>query len=140
MDPRLVSTVLHVRSVQRALTFYYEVFGFRTRFVDELGVYGEAETGTTSLAFTEREFARQHAGPTTEAAGDRPPPAEIAVGVDDVADAVERAVTAGAQLIRAPETKYWGQTVAYVRDPDGHLLQICTPPPPPRTGEQSWTM
>jgi lactoylglutathione lyase len=27
----------------------------------------------------------------------------------------------------APTKKPWGQTVAYVRDLDGHLVELCTP-------------
>lgn len=128
MTARLVSSVLHVANVERAVRFYGAAFGFRRRFVDELGLYAETDAGTTTLAFTEREFAQRQAVPTqTLAADGPPPPSEIAVAVDDVQTAVDLAVRAGARLERAAETKYWGQTVAYVRDPDGHLVQICTP-------------
>lgn len=26
-----------------------------------------------------------------------------------------------------PERQPWGQTVSYVRDPDGFLVELCTP-------------
>ena len=29
--------------------------------------------------------------------------------------------------IAAPTTKPWGQTVSYVRCPDGTLVELCTP-------------
>jgi lactoylglutathione lyase len=45
----------------------------------------------------------------------------------DVPGAVERAVAAGAELILEPERKPWGQTVAYVRDPNGTLVEIGEP-------------
>ena len=35
-------------------------------------------------------------------------------------------VAAGAQALAAPVTKPWGQTVAYVRCPDGTLVELCT--------------
>ncbi|MBB4843275.1 catechol 2,3-dioxygenase-like lactoylglutathione lyase family enzyme [Paucibacter oligotrophus] len=33
----------------------------------------------------------------------------------------------GATPVKAPLTKPWGQTVAYVRCPDGSLVELCTP-------------
>ena len=50
------------------------------------------------------------------------------VYVADVAaslDFFERAVKAGAALLKAPASKPWGQ-VAYVRCPDGRLVELCT--------------
>ncbi|MBY0237599.1 MAG: hypothetical protein K2W93_21650, partial [Burkholderiaceae bacterium] len=52
---------------------------------------------------------------------------EIGFACADVAAAFERAVAAGATAIKAPLTKPWGQTVAYVRCPDGTLVELCTP-------------
>ena len=40
---------------------------------------------------------------------------------------LNNAIAAGATLVEKPKTKPWGQTVAYVRDPDGFLVEICTP-------------
>jgi len=52
---------------------------------------------------------------------------EIGFTTDDVAAAYARAVKAGAVALKAPVTKPWGQTVAYVRCPDGSLVELCTP-------------
>jgi lactoylglutathione lyase len=41
--------------------------------------------------------------------------------------AVARAVAAGAALKQEPQDMPWGQTVAYVVDLDGFLVEICTP-------------
>jgi uncharacterized glyoxalase superfamily protein PhnB len=45
----------------------------------------------------------------------------------DVGSALERAVKAGATVYVEPVDKPWGQTVAYVRDPNGFLIEIATP-------------
>ena len=42
---------------------------------------------------------------------------------------VDRALKAGAASVTPPETKPWGQTVAYVRDNNGFLVELCTPLP-----------
>jgi len=44
-----------------------------------------------------------------------------------VAGAFARAVAAGATALQPPQAKPWGQTVAYVRAPDGTLVELCTP-------------
>lgn len=44
-----------------------------------------------------------------------------------VPEAHARALAAGATELRAPEAKPWGQTVSYVRCPDGTLVELCTP-------------
>ena len=41
-------------------------------------------------------------------------------------DFAGRAVQAGATLLKAPASKPWGQVVAYVRCPDGTLVELCT--------------
>ena len=46
---------------------------------------------------------------------------------EDVAAAFERAVAEGAEAVQPPQTKPWGQDVAYVRDPDGNLVEIASP-------------
>lgn len=48
-------------------------------------------------------------------------------GATTLAAAVQRAVDAGATRLQAPAAKPWGQTVAYVRAPDGTPVEPCTP-------------
>ena len=48
----------------------------------------------------------------------------------DVQGAFDRAITEGAEAVRPPQTKPWGQDVAYVRDPDGNLVEIASPAGP----------
>jgi catechol 2,3-dioxygenase-like lactoylglutathione lyase family enzyme len=56
-----------------------------------------------------------------------PQASEVGFTTDDVASALEKARQARAVIVAEPKQKPWGQTVAYVRDPDGHLIEICTP-------------
>ena len=41
--------------------------------------------------------------------------------------AYTKALSAGAISIKEPLAKPWGQIVAYVRCPDGTLVEICSP-------------
>ena len=46
---------------------------------------------------------------------------------EDVPAALARALDAGAEPVQEPVLKPWGQTVAYVRAPDGVLIELGTP-------------
>ena len=52
---------------------------------------------------------------------------EIALVTENPKSAFERAVSAGARPVKALETKPWGQIVAYVRDNNGCIVEICSP-------------
>ena len=54
---------------------------------------------------------------------------EIALVTDDVQVAVDAALREGASMLKAAELQPWGQTVAWLRDPDGLTMEICTPVP-----------
>jgi lactoylglutathione lyase len=122
-------TILYVRDVSVSLDFYERAFGQRRRFLHEGGQYAELETGGTALAFAALELAASNLPgefrPT--AVGDSAPAFEVCFVSDDVGGAFQRAVREGAEPVTAPQTKPWGQDVAYVRDPDGTLVEIASP-------------
>ena len=122
-------TILYVRDVSASLDFYERAFGQRRRFLHESGQYAELETGGTALAFAAVELAASNL-PTEfrpAPAGESAPAFEVCFVSDDVQGAFERAVREGADPVTAPQTKPWGQDVAYVRDPDGTLVEIASP-------------
>lgn len=121
--------ILYVENVAASLSFYEEAFSLKRKFLHEGGDYGELETGSTTLAFAAIELGMSHfvEGIELPSGKGRPHPSEIAFTTDDVTGSYARAVAAGAVPFVEPAEKPWGQTVAYVRDPDGHLIEICSP-------------
>lgn len=119
-------TILYVDDVPRSVAFYETAFGLERRFLHESGDFGEMETGGTALAFSSRSLMST-LGKNPARADFRAPNSEIAFTTDDVAAAVDRAVKAGAVLVQLPEQMPWGQTVAYVADINGALVELCTP-------------
>jgi lactoylglutathione lyase len=122
--------ILYVKNVPAALAFYEEAFGLTKRFLHEDGahVYGELETGATRLAFASFELASTHFPDFIAASPAKPPlGVEIALVTTDVTALFARALKAGAIAVSEPAAKPWGQTVAYVRDKEGHLVELCTP-------------
>ncbi len=118
--------ILFVDDVRESLAFYQRAFGFSVYCVDEEGDWGELDTGTTRLSFSSRRLMASSGTSTTHADSARPC-FEIAFTVDDVPAALRRATEAGARLVQSPRQTPWGQTVAYVADPDDVLVEICTP-------------
>ncbi len=125
---RFAYTIVYVEDVEASLDFFERAFGLARRFVAPGGGYGELETGATALAFAQHATARGNLGHDYVPAGASRQPLGVEVGLvtDDVPVAVQRAVAAGATLLHEPVRKPWGQTVAYVRAPDGTLVELCT--------------
>ncbi|MFZ5731536.1 MAG: VOC family protein [Pseudomonadota bacterium] len=123
-------TILYVADVKATLDFYRRAFGFETGFLHESGDYGELKTGDTKLAFSSVALMTQ-LGKSPAAADPKHPVFEIAFETDDVAGALKRAVDAGAALVQDVEKMPWGQIVSYVSDPNGCLVEICSPVPSP---------
>jgi lactoylglutathione lyase len=118
-------TILYVDDVDLTLAFYEKAFGLARRFLHESGTYGELETGATTLAFASRAMLREIGkNPMAPQAG--APTSEIAFIANDVGVALERALTAGATLVQTAKQMPWGQTIAYVNDLNGFLVEICT--------------
>jgi len=125
--------ILYVKDVSASLAFYEAAFGLARRFYHEDNgqAYGELETGATRLAFASLELAKAHLKQDVVAASTDQAPlgVEIALVAPDVPALYARAVKAGATAVSEPATRPWGQTVAYLRDNAGHLVELCTPLP-----------
>lgn len=122
-------TILYVNNVSDAAKFYGDAFGLATRFIHEGGDYAELDTGETTLAFAAHSLGDANFPDGYTKLTDLPKPvgASIALVTDDVPTAIANAVAAGAAVIVDAQKKPWGQTVAYVRAPDGCLIELCTP-------------
>jgi lactoylglutathione lyase len=125
--------LLYVKNVAASMAFYESAFGLSRRFFNEEKdkAYGELETGAARLAFASFALVRDHVKEELITAAPNKPPLgfEVALVTTDVPALYERALKAGATAVTKPETKPWGQTVAYVRDRDGFLFGLCTPLP-----------
>lgn len=126
---KLGYTIIYVPDVARSLAFFESAFGLKRRFLHESGTYGELDTGETTLSFAAHELGDTHFAGGHVRAHESPQPLgiEIALVTDDVAAAHRRALQSGARELAPPASKPWGQTVSYVRAPDGTLVELCTP-------------
>lgn len=121
-------TIIYVEDVAATVAFYETAFNLPRRFIHESGLYAEMETGATALAFAGDE-AVELGGLAIAPNRARAMPAgwEICLVTDDVQAGFDRAVAAGAAPVVPPADKPWGQTVSYVRDLNGCLVEIASP-------------
>lgn len=122
-------TIIYVPDVAASLDFWQRAFGLRQRFLHDSGSYGELDTGATTLAFAHHGLGDSNfpGGHVQAHASLQPLGFEIALITADVGSAHAQALALGAAELAAPSTKPWGQTVSYLRCPDGTLVELCTP-------------
>lgn len=122
-------TILYVKDVEQSIRFYENAFGFSRKFVTPTNDYGELLAGETTLSFASVALAKSNLkeGFMESSLTEKPFGIEIGFTTHDVEAALESAIKAGATVSENPKTKPWGQVVAYVRDLDGFLIELCTP-------------
>lgn len=122
-------TILYVNDVEKTIEFYERAFKMKRKFIAPGSDYGELSTGKTTLSFAAIGLAKSNlkngfaeSGIKKKAFG-----MEIGLTTNDVEKVFKAAIAAGAKAEAEPTTKPWGQVVAYVRDINGFLIEICTP-------------
>lgn len=122
-------TIFYVKDVLKAVAFYKDAFDIAPKFIHESNQYAELATGNTALAFASEQLAAYNLpkGYVPHDITKDPLACEIALSVADVDAWYERALKMGGHSIAAPQQKPWGQVVAYVRDPNGVLVEIAGP-------------
>lgn len=124
---QLGTIIFYVEDVEKTVAFFEKAFGLRRAFVDPTGQYGQLETGATALGFASLELAKQNLPQGFRRISPKElPGCEISFTAKDVHRSLTHAVKSGAELIASPEQKPWGQTVAYVRDFNGILIEIAS--------------
>jgi lactoylglutathione lyase len=122
-------TILYVKDVERSLTFYEKAFGFKKEMITPGHEYGELRSGSTVLSFATFQQAKTNLpdGFIESSVTGKPFGIELGFTTTDVAKTLDKAIKAGAVVVEKPKIKPWGQTVCYIKDPDGFLIELCTP-------------
>jgi len=118
--------VLIVEDLDRSLAFYTEVLGIELKHRAE--AFAQLETGATRLALFTREAMSTTLGMVLKTPTGDAPGFELGFKVDDVDEAFRELRESGAPEVIAPTDRLWGQRTAYVRDPDGHLIELAQDP------------
>ncbi|MBW4446832.1 MAG: VOC family protein [Spirirestis rafaelensis WJT71-NPBG6] len=123
-------TVIWVDDVVKTVEFYEKAFGLVRRTLRETGesIWGELETGSTTLAFSSSNEAQKLFPGGCHPNNSAQPPASIQISfvTPDVGTAYMRAIGVGAKGLDAPKTQPGGHTIARVRDPNGVLVSLVS--------------
>lgn len=115
---------LRVQRASEAIAFYQRVFGAKERFrlTEPSGRVGHAELdiGGAVLMLSDEYPELGFRGPESVGAVT----SSIHLHVDDADALIQRAVEAGAELVRAPAAHFYGERSGTVRDPFGHEWMI----------------
>ena len=121
-------TILYVENVSKSVEFYEKSFGFSRKFVTDENDYAEIFSGETTLSFAAKTLANSNLqnGFIESDLTNKPFGIELGFVTDDVTKTLACAASNGATVIEGPKQKPWGQIVAFIRDIDGFLIEICT--------------
>jgi PhnB protein len=121
-----ITPYLMVKGAAAAIEFYKKAFRARERMrmpgPDGRIGHAELEMGDAAIMLAD-EF------PEMDALGPQPgvkPPVGIHLYIEDVDATVERAVAAGAKLLRPVEDQFYGDRMGTIIDPFGHLWHVST--------------
>lgn len=129
MNIEYAYTILYVKDVTQTIAFYKTAFGFEEKFVTPEKDYGEIVSGSTTISFASLELGKSNfkKGFTASNLESQPFGIELAFTTNMVESAMESAISNGGELLEATVTKPWGQKVGYVRDPNGFIIELCSP-------------
>ncbi|MCC9041532.1 VOC family protein [Myroides sp. M-43] len=120
-------TIMYVVYVEATVKFYEEAFGFVRKFVTPEADYGELVSGETTIAFAQVDLALSNLKEGYQQVScDKPFGIELGFVVEDVAIAMQKVEHAGGKVYEDLTVKPWGQTVGYVLDNNGFLIELCT--------------
>ncbi len=124
---KLGYTLIYVDDVEKTMKFYKDAFSLEMGFIHPSKDYGEMITGETKLGFVDHKTARSHGFQYTPISGDKNPPGvELGFISADVEKSYQQAINHGATSVSRPDKKSWGQVVAYLKDINGFLIEICS--------------
>ncbi|HUK63034.1 MAG TPA: VOC family protein [Dongiaceae bacterium] len=126
---RVVETALYVEDMSRAVAFYRDVLGLAPMSVGNRLSAFDAGAATVLLLFhrgATREGFRWPGGFIPPHDGSGPLHVAFAVDGDDL-EAWERALVAHGVAIESRVTWERGGRSLYLRDPDGHSVELVTP-------------
>jgi lactoylglutathione lyase len=115
--------VLIVSDLDRSLSFYTGTLGLALQH--RARSYAQLRAGTTRLSLFTRDAMAATLGTAIDAPSTSAPAFELGFKVHDCDAAFAELVKAGVPAVVPPTDRPWGQRTAYVRDPDGNLIELA---------------
>ncbi len=121
----VVQTLLVVHDAEQAVAFYARVFGarevWRVMHFHRVG-HAVLRIGRSEIVVLDEFPEAGIQGPASATIGEAAP--RLMLEMDDVDAVVERAIAAGATVLRRAEDQWWGVRTGAIRDPFGYRWSI----------------
>jgi PhnB protein len=123
-----VTPYLVIKGAAQAIEYYKDVFDaeevFRMDGPDGKVGHAELRIGTSRIMLADENpnMGQGHASAVTIGAS----PVSLYLYIPDVDRVVERAVAAGAKVLRPVQDQFYGDRSGFIQDPFGHLWGIAT--------------
>lgn len=118
---RLVAVVIEVSNLARSEQLYREGFGLDLHRSDHES--DDRWIGGTHAAVSWNDGGFLHFALYPKRTAETTTNAQLGFAVDDLGEAHERAVAAGAEVVHEPRSEPWGQSSRY-RDFDGNVIEL----------------
>ena len=115
---RLDLVTLLVSDVPASTRYYRDVLGLAV--IRDKDGYVELESGGVRLALYSRAALAKLLGVPVDRLG----PIDLSFHVDDADRAFSELVERGAEPLVTPRTMPWGHRLAFLRDPEGNLIEV----------------
>ena len=121
-----VTPYLIIKGASQAIEYYKTVFGatevFRMAQPDGTVGHAELQIGSSRIMLAEENPKMGYIGATNSGTS----PVSLYVYIPDVDRVVERAVAAGAKLLKPVQDQFYGDRSGFLQDPYGHFWGIAT--------------
>ena len=122
---RFGHVIYYVNDVPATVAFFEKAFKLERDFIAE-NVYAQMKTGNTALGFAQYDWVEKRIPGGVTPLSKKPFATEISLCAQDVKASFDHAVESGCEVLCQPEPQPWGQTVGYVKTPDGILVEISS--------------
>ena len=123
-----ITPYLVIKGASQAIDYYKKVFGatevFRMDTPDGKVGHAELKIGDSHVMLADEnpKMGQGH----TSAASIGTSPVSLYLYIPDVDRIVERAVTAGAKVLKPVQDQFYGDRSGFIQDPFGHLWGVAT--------------
>jgi PhnB protein len=123
-----ITPYLIIKGAARAIEYYKSVFGatevFRMDQPDGKVGHAELKIGDSRVMLADENLSMGAGHTSATSIGQSP--VSLYLYIPDVDRVVERAVAAGAKILKPVEDQFYGDRSGFIQDPFGHLWGIAT--------------